>query len=192
MNKKKIFKNKRKKIIGLSIAFIILSLLLAFGIRRINKNENRFDEKLLELNISTVRINESLNNNINNRKIVNIEDKIYVGENEKQIENGYYDIYVYVRKNKHLVISLNKLWKEFDEKLYQKEYITEIATSIESILEEDLNNNEIFNYILLGYEIAKNSESKEEINKEYILDLDKFVIKGKILDKEFVISIYKK
>lgn len=192
MNNKKIFKIKRKRIIVLSIASIILSLLLAFGVKIINKNENRFDEKLLELNISAFRINESLNNNINNRKIINIEDKIFVGENEKQIENGYYDMYVYVHKNKHLVISLNKLWKEFDEKLYQKEYVTEIVRSIESVLEEDLSNDELFSYILSGYSIAKNSENKEEINKEYVLDLDNFVIKGEILEKEFVISIYKK
>lgn len=192
MNSKKIFKIKKKSFMGLSITVIILSLLLVFGIKIINENEEKYDDKLLELNISSFRINEILNNNINNRKIVNIEDKIYVGENEKQIENGYYDICVYIQENKYLVISLNKLWKEFDEKLYQKEYVTEIAKSIESILDEDLNNEELFNYILSGYMIAKKSENIEEINKEYVLDLNDFVINGKILDKEFVISIYKK
>ena len=90
------------------------------------------------------------------------------------------------------MIRLNKLWKKFDESLYEESYVTEIAEGIKEILVIDVPLDKIYDYILSGYKIAKNTDNNGKYDKEYVLDLDEYVIKGKILEKEFVMSIYKK
>lgn len=190
--------NKSKNIIKISILLtvIILGLVifLAFGSSNLDRKYNdRVNEKTTnkEINISEYRIKSIFDKNVKNRIIKKLGYNLLIGETDKQIENGYYDVKTYIQNNKCIVICLNKLWKKFDESLYEEYYITEITESIKDILAINVPLNQIYDYILSGYLVAKNGDNNSN-NKEYILDLDEYVIKGKVLEKEFVMSIYKK
>lgn len=187
--------NKIKKIvIILPVTIILLVIIQAFSIKVIDKKNNivNIEETFDEINISEFRIKTIFDKTIKNRIIKRLNHKVFIGETDKQIENGYYDIETYIQNDKCIVISLNKLWKEFDDELYEEDYITEMTASIKEILGINVPQNKIYDYILSGYLAAKNSNSNIDDNKKYILDLDEYVMKGKVLEKEFVISIYKK
>ena len=190
--------NKSKNIIKIAIYLLVITLslviFLAFGNLILDrKYNNKINTKITdkEINISEYRIKTVFDKNIKNRIIKNFDKIVFIGETDKQIENGYYDIKAYIENNKCIVVHLNKFWKMFDERLYEEEYITEMAESIKEILDINVPLNEIYDYIISGYISAKSNSDNSKDNKEYILDLDGFVIKGRILEKEFVMSIYK-
>lgn len=186
-------KNIKKTIIIISVISLVVTIILAFGSEILYTNYNSSKEitkNFTEINISEYRIKDVFNKRIKNRKTKSIAHKVFVGETVKQIENGYYDLKAYIQDNKCIVICLNKLWKQFDKKLYEEDYMIEIAESIKDILAINVPQNQIYDYILSGYLVAKSSDNND--NKEYVLNLEDYVIKGKILEKEFVMSIYKK
>lgn len=190
--------NKSKNIIKITIflSFIILSLVIFLVFDSLildRKYNNKINTEITnrEINISEYRIKTVFDKNFKNRIIKKLDKSVFIGETGKQIENGYYDIKTYIQNNKCIVICLNKLWKMFDERLYEEEYITEMAESIKEILDINVPLNEIYDYIISGYTSAKNISNSSKDNKGYILYLDDFVIKGSVLEKEFVMSIYK-
>lgn len=190
--------NKSKNITKITIflSFIILSLVIFLVFDSLildRKYNNKINTEITnrEINISEYRIKTVFDKNFKNRIIKKLDKSVFIGETGKQIENGYYDIKTYIQNNKCIVICLNKLWKMFDERLYEEEYITEMAESIKEILDINVPLNEIYDYIISGYTSAKNISNSSKDNKEYILYLDGFVIKGSVLEKEFVMSIYK-
>jgi len=195
MNKIKITKNIIKITILLSFITIVLVVMQAFSSKNLDKKyDNRLNTEITykEINISEYRIKTIFDKKIKNRIIKKLDHNLFIGETDKQIGNGYYDVKTYIQNNKYIVIYLNKLWKQFDERLYEEDYITEIVESIKEILAINVPQNQIYDYILSGYLGAKDNNNNSNNRKEYILDLDKYVIKGKVLEKEFVMSIYKK
>jgi len=191
MNKIKKSKYVKKVAIILPIIIIALVIILALGSKFSDrKYNNKLNSEVTykEINISEYRIKTIFDKKIKQRITKKLNHNVFIGENDKQIENGYYDVKTYIQNNKCMVICLNKLWKDFDKKLYEEDYITEIAESINEILAIKFPLNKIYDYILMGYLAAKNDHDV----KEYVLKLDNYVIKGKILEKEFVMSIYKK
>ena len=188
MSKVKKIKKKVKHLLYAGIVFVIILALGKLILNRNYKSELNVEEIDDKINISEFRIKTIFDKKIKDRITRKINQNVFVGETDKQIRNGYYDIKAYIQNNKCIVIYLNKLWKEFDERLYEEDYITEITGSIKDILDINIPQNKIYDYILDGYLSAKNSND----NKEYVLDLDKYVIKGEVLEKEFVMSIYKK
>lgn len=194
MNKFKKTKNIKKVAMLLSFLAIVLVIFLAFGsliLDRKYNNKMNIEITYKEINISKHRIKSIFEKNIKNRIIKKFDQSVFVGESDKQMENGYYDIKTYIQNNNCIVICLNKLWKRFDERLYEEDYITEIAESIKEVLAINVPLNEICDYITSGYLSAKNIGNSSYNNKECVLDLDEYVIKGKVLEKEFVMSIYK-
>ena len=189
-NKKEKSKIVIKIAILLSFIAIFLVIIQAFSGKKYNNElNNRITNK--EINISEYRIKSMFNKNIRNRIIMEVDNKVLVGETDKQIENEYYDIKAYIQNNNSVVIYLNKLWKEFDIRLYEEEYLTEVVESIKDILDINVPLEKIYDYILSGYLEAKKVDNSKD-NNEYILRLNDYVIKGKVLEKEFVISIYSK
>lgn len=184
--------SKNIKYIGIILLIATFCCIIAFGLKIYEFKNKKYKNELVELDIGLYRLESYINKNISDRKIIIVKKRIRIGENEKQIENGYYDLEIFIKNNKSIVIALNKLWKEFDEKLYQDEYINEITNSIKDVLDIDSCDTKIYDFILSGYNIAKNSENKNEINKKYILNVDDYEFKGIIQDKQFVISIYLK
>lgn len=193
MNRIKHSKNIKKISILLSFVIIVFVIMIIFSKNFDRNNNNRLntDKTFEEINISEYRIETIFEKNIKNRITKKLDHNLFIGETDKQIGNGYYDVKAYIQNNKCIVVCLNKLWKEFDSSLYEENYIKEIVESIEDILAINIPQNEFYDYILTGYLEAKNSNNNSNYKKEYILDLDKFVIKGEVLEKEFVMSIYK-
>jgi len=183
---------KNIKCIGIILLITTLCCIIVFDLKKYEFRNKKDKNELARLNIGLYRIENYIDKNITNRKIIIDEEKIRIGENEKQIENGYYDLEIFIKNNKSIVIALNKLWKEFDKKLYQEEYVNEIVSSINDILEIDDCDTKICDFILSGYNVAKNSENEDEISKKYILDVNKYRLEGIIKSKQFVISIYLK
>lgn len=192
------YKNKTEKFkIVIKIA-ILLSFVTIFLVIIQTFSDNKYDNKLnneitnKEINISEYRIKSIFDKNIRNRTIKIIDNKVFIGETDKQIENKYYDIKAYIQNDNCIVICLNKLWKKFDERLYEEEYLTEVAESIKNILDINVPLEKIYDYILSGYLVAKKVDKNSKDNNEYVLDLEEYVIKGKVLEKEFVMLIYRK
>lgn len=163
----------------LCIVFIIVDFLKS-------NNRNDLNNKL---NISLARMKTFLDENITNRKVIILENEILIGENEKQLENNYYDIKVSNQNDEKIIININKLWKMFDEKLYEKQYVYEVSNSISHILQYNINCNEIADYIITGYTEAK-SNNKYKLENTYFLDINNYRLEGVINNKEFVILIY--
>lgn len=186
---KELSKNNKKHLITLLLVLTVC-FILAFGFKMYNLDNKKHEKELNNLNMSVFRIKEYIDKNVSNREMIIEKEKIRIGENKKQIENGYYDLEIYIENNKNIVVVLNKLWKEFDEKLYQEEYIREISNSINCILQVNNRGSEIYDYIILGYTLAKSEEEIDKLNEKYILDINGYRLKGKIQDKQFVISIY--
>ncbi len=184
------FKNKviYKYLFMLLIFLVLISLGFFISNSHISKSNND-SNKTNTLDISIYRIEKCINKNISNREIIISEEKIKVGENQKQIENGYYDIEIFL-KDKNIVISLNKLWKEFNEKLYQEEYILEVAKTIEEFLEIKNETIKICEFICNGYIMAKFNDDYSKVSKTNELYLGKYKFDSKIKDKQFVITIY--
>ena len=195
MNKVKYLKNVKKITVLLSFITIVLVIIQVLSYKKFDKkNNNRLniDKIIEEINISEYRIKSIFEENIKQRTIKNSGYQVFIGETDKQIENGYYDVKAYIQDNKCIVIYLNKLWKEFDERMYEEDYIAEVTESIKEILDINVPLNEIYDYVLAGYLAAKNVGMSSYDKKEDILDLNEYVIKGKVLEKEYVMSIYKK
>lgn len=189
MNKNIKHKNIKK------IVTIFLVIIIAFGSKILYENCNNelnTEKNYQAINISEHRIKTIYDENIKNRRIRKVNHIVFIGETDKQIENGYYDVKTYIQNNKSIVVCFNKLWKQFVESLYEEDYIIEIVESIREILDINVPQNKIYDYIFSGYLVAKNSDISSDNDKEYVLDLGTYVIKGKILKKEFVMSIYKK
>lgn len=105
-----------------------------------------------------------------------------VGNNIKELENGYYD-FIICNTEKGIKININKLWfKSFNEKLYEEEYVDMLCSYISKIVFNSANisldKNDLEKLkvnILMGYAKAKdNIEYKESVAKENV----KFIFYG--------------
>lgn len=95
------------------------------------------------------------------RSCLRISNEFYVGNNEKELQNGYYDFKVSNTQN-GITIVINKLWyKEFNETLYEQEYVELLCRYISKIVlrvnvvfsESELNK--LYKNILEAYPKAK-------------------------------------
>lgn len=69
-----------------------------------------------------------------NRVCVELFNEFYVGNNKKELKNGYYDFKVSNRQ-RGVTITINKLWyKEFNENLYEHEYVDNLCEYISKIV----------------------------------------------------------
>lgn len=129
---------------------------------------------------------------IKNRYVYISQDKtkIVIGNNLKEVQNGFYDTSIEVLNNskeKSLIeVRINKLWKtieSFDsDKLYEEEYVNEIIQVINLLLFqniEELQENNFKNKIIKEYTQAKKPKQQAEENE--IKFTQKMVLKKYIL-----------
>ncbi len=126
--------------------------------------------------------------NITNRYLLQKENNIYIGKNEKEISNGFYDIEIELMEdNCASRIKIIKLYKEFNNDfdvnqstingsenilLYDKDYVDEIVNCLSKIY--NLNLNEIAflkEYIINDYDkyiiaLKDDSSIREDIFKK--------------------------
>lgn len=86
-------------------------------------------------NTSDNKINlQYINECIDGRSCIEVYNAFYVGNNEKELQNGYYDFKISNTLN-GVTIVINKLWyKEFNETLYEKEYVEMLCDYMSKII----------------------------------------------------------
>lgn len=106
--------------------------------------------------------------NIQNRAKLIIQDEVLIGENIKELENGYYDFKL---SNTHniLEISLNKLWYEecgldYIQDDYLAKICREIAKCIKNIEHKEDLEYQLYKYIKDNYLTVKQGQKVDEIN----------------------------
>ena len=93
------------------------------------------------------------NNFLKDRYILYNDNEIIVGKNKNEVENGYFDVVIKVNHT-ILEITLNKIFKSFDEKY-------------NNIFFSNKYYNDIFDFILyLGFNVT--NEAKDKCMEEYI------------------------
>ena len=187
----KSIKLSRKVIVLVLLGCTILLLgFLSFWMNKAKVSKNSKNNIDKTLNVSIERVITILNENITDRCIINSGNTILIGENKKQLENGYYDIKIEIenaeKKDNKVKIYINKLWKKFNSSLYEQVYAEEVASSINKIWKVCDNTTDLKQFFINKY-----SESKsEEINSDKIsFAQDNICINTEIIDKELVITL---
>ena len=110
---------------------------------------------------------------IESRICQEVNGEYFIGNNLKELENGYYDIKI-INTQKGVNLAFNKLWyKQFNLNLYEQDYVNIIVRYISNMIlkktfvklsEEELNV--IYNDILDGYIKVKKGNI---YNAEYVI-----------------------
>ena len=180
--KNNILKNKKTIIVAICICIVISFCFLLFT--KINFNEEvQKNGKLL--NKEQLKVE---NFNINGRVSYIDNDHIFIGENLKELQNGFYDLKI-VNQNEQVIIYLNKLWYEYyGEDFIQDNYLAEICRCIVNKLNKNEKQNQekqdfeymLFKYIKDNYVKVRNNKIMEKINIErfeFSLELEESIVK---------------
>lgn len=116
---------------------IIFSTLLLFNILNVNKSNKRKLNIQKNIDIFT------------NRAILNLDNSFYIGNNLKELENGYYDIIINSNDSK-LVITINSLSKDKKE-ILDKNYEKELILYIQKTLNKNINIQKLESNIINIY-----------------------------------------
>lgn len=103
---------------------------------------------------------------IDDRACITQEQVMLIGENEKELQNGYYDFKI-ENVERGIKAYINKLWyRKFNENMYEQEYAKKIYEYISKVLSSranvKLNENEekwIYDSICESYVRVKNGEN---------------------------------
>jgi len=147
------------------IIFLVFIFILINTFHVSNKNVEK-TSFLIDQNIN-------INNYILNRFIKQKEEKIIIGKNNKEIENGYFDIKIEYLSDKILVY-FNKMYKEEKvEKIYVDEkYLLEILTYINNKFSLNINDVDIKQLLILikdeylDYRLNQKNEFLQEYSFE--------------------------
>lgn len=176
-----------------------------------NNNKKSKDESISESigeSINETKNNKDINFNINffkeyisnkkseielifsDRKIMCDNDKLLIGNNKKQLENGYYDVKFYITNTKDngnvasISININKLYITDSNLVIEKGYLTRIINLINDTLSLDLCQNELEEIYM---KVSKEYTYMRTSYVENVDKLDEFSLNG----YNFVISINK-
>ena len=165
-----------------TIIIIVLVLLLLLSIIILT---NSLNKKSLN-NINKIQIDQI---KIKNRTTIKIDNIIYVGENIKEIENGYYDLKI-VNEENTVDIYLNKLWyKNFNESYIQDDYLVNICHEIVNNIKVNKNKEELeyllYKYVKENYLSSRSNKPTQSLLLENLTlslmledDIPKLEIKG--------------
>lgn len=116
---------------------IIFCTLLLFNILNVNKSNKKKLNIQKNIDIFT------------NRAILNLDNSFYIGNNLKELENGYYDIIINSNDSK-LVITINSLSKDKKE-ILDKNYEKELILYIQKTLNKNINIQKLESNIINIY-----------------------------------------
>lgn len=178
-------KQKQYLIIAILVLLLvgIIYLISNYKIDEIN-DDKQFD-------ISFYKVEEFTKRNIDNREILKVDKNLLIGYSKKELENGYYDLKIY-EENDTLFMHLNKVWKEFNDKLYEEKYVEQIVNSILNVFELNSKNaqKEIYEYIIEGYKVSKGLIDNN-LSNEKGLKIESIEVKRKIVNSELILSVSK-
>ncbi len=177
------FNNKYKwLIIVILMLLIYISFLLCIANKKRSSKESKNEIYKETININTFEIKNRI-------KLIK-NNKLYIGENLKELENDFYDIKISTLDS-GLEVTLNKLWRyEVNKEYIEDDYLIEIVDQIVELLgienvKEDVNY-ELYKYIKQNFLKVKNNEQVEP------LELEEFNVCSKSIDGECVIYIERK
>lgn len=140
-------------------SLILLVLVLCLIIYKINNKQQdiKFNNEKLQIT----------NFNISNRVTLIVDDAIYVGNNQKELENNFYDIKILNTAN-GVALYLNKLWYEtYGDDYIQDEYLARICRELVTRLnvEGDAEQLEylLYKYVKDNYIKVRQNEEVEDI-----------------------------
>ena len=161
-----------KKLVVLIIVILVIIFLSHIYKSKININTN---DKTINLDKKEIIFNTNIQEIKNRNTYVKNTNEIYIGNTKKEIENGFYDIYI-TNKNNTINIYINKLFKEFKyDILYNEEYLDEILNYINNISNFEIDIFNLKKDIIKYYLDIKNIHEKTIKTKEYKLDKYKFI-----------------
>lgn len=127
-----------KKII-ICVVFILMAIILI--IIKYKSNYNNKEKINSELSIEC----------LDERQCIYTQDTVAVGNNEKELDNGYYDV-LFKKDVNTLTVNVNKLWRTtFNEKLYEDEYVMFVARNILKYINNEVASDVLEKYIIEGY-----------------------------------------
>ena len=141
---------KNKKWV-LTMVIIVVVILIIFStilkIKNINVNKIEIKDKINKIELKEFKIKDRLSITKNNA--------IYIGNNEKELENDFYDLKIIVVEGA-LKVYLNKLWhtqygKDYIEDNYLVSICRELVKNLEFSKDEYLIDDANFEYVLYKY-----------------------------------------
>lgn len=156
---------KNKKIV-IFIALIILLVICVILV--VNRSEKCIghdkNNRVLGINLQQF--------SLENRAKLLKNNTLFVGNNVKELENGYYDFKLQNAENT-VVITLNKLWyEEYGVDYIQDEYLAKICREIAKRLNVNVEKLELeyqlYKYIKGNYVQVKDGNKGEKITMEAI------------------------
>lgn len=146
------------------LILIIATILILITLFLINKNKEQSQDKTQEITI----INNISEFNIKNRVSIIKDGVIYIGNNKKELENGFYDIKI-VSSDNLVDIHLNKLWyTKYGQDYIEDNYLASICRELVNRLNMDLDKENfeymIYKYIKENYVSVRNGEQIESLN----------------------------
>ena len=166
----------------------IAILVIVFGVVLEGKNKSlqlQTSKKTSELNLNLSEIV------LKDREVKIIDGNLYVGNNEKEIENGFFDIKIEDLKVSEDInecnIYFNKLWYEnYGTDYIQDEYLAEICRQIVKAIskkqEMDDFEYELYKYVKDNYMDVLKEEYKE-------INFGNIVLKGARKDNVFLVKL---
>lgn len=169
---------KREWLIFVLLIILIIVIIFAFCVL---KKDRASVNKLPNISI------DLQNFYIENRTRLFVSDELLIGENEKELQNGYYDFKI-SKNSEALIVYLNKLWYgEYDGDNIQEEYLAKICKELVKCLNIECEKQEVeyqlYKYIKENYLDIRKGENKGQIK------VDKIIIDSKNIDNQCVIYI---
>ncbi|MBR1884176.1 MAG: hypothetical protein IJ809_04490 [Clostridia bacterium] len=99
------------------------------------------------------------------KKIYKSESGVYVGNSQKQLENGYFDMLIQYEKDK-LIVTINSLKKENNEGIYDELYVDEVISYLNEKYKKVLDTERLKEAIVSMYLNLRSSleEKSEELS----------------------------
>lgn len=150
----------KKKIFTLIVLIIVITCIFyALNQERININKKEVQKFNKDKKINYI-YNFALSN-IKDRTIKFINNIVYIGENQKEIENGFYDIAIYEEKE-NIYIEITKLWKSINEiGDINEKYLYEILSAVNIYNLNNTSLKDIKQLIQKNYLIYLNNNRKD-------------------------------
>ena len=156
----KYMKQSKFKVIISIVIFILFIIILASLciIRKANDNLNVAPSQ-------TIKTIDLRNHNIKDRYILIKNNIIYIGKNEKEVQNEFYDVKILYNSGK---IYINKLFKkDISSKLIDYNYLNEVLMYIKYIFQLE-NIEDIKKQITDTYLTLRNNVNIEYKNKNVV------------------------
>ena len=141
-------KNKKWMLTVVAVAIVIVIVMISVCLK--SKEINTSKIKMSNTNI--IRLNRF---ELKDRAKLTKGNVIYIGENNKELQNGFYDLKIVLNTNE-IRVYLNKLWhKECNESYIEEQYLANICRELVNNLEfsknKELENKDDLEYVLYKY-----------------------------------------